>query len=188
MKAQLYALCDIDMIASNGSTIDEFVSLSNSNKAKLLQYRDKSSSLLQKKENLQFIKSNFNGKVIVNDDISLVQFCDGLHVGQDDLSRYKKDKKESIAYIRDIISNKILGLSTHNIDEVKESNGLDIDYIGLGAYRATKTKNICNLLGEQLSSIASFSNRPVGAIGGVLIDDAIDNVAYNVVGSGMYKL
>jgi len=32
------------------------------------------------------------------------------------------------------------GVSTHNLDEIVQANALNIDYIGLGAYRPTNTK------------------------------------------------
>ncbi len=88
--------------------------------------------------------------------------------------------------VRDKIGDKILGLSTHNKKEILEANELDLDYIGLGAYRKTSTKDTENILGEKLSLLASFSKHPVAAIGGVRIKDKIKNVTYLVVGSNLY--
>ncbi len=67
------------------------------------------------------------------------------------------------------------------------ANSLDIDYIGLGAYRATSTKNDASVLKESLSGLARLSFKPVGAIGGVKVDDEIDGVTYAVVGSDLYE-
>ncbi len=59
--------------------------------------------------------------------------------------------------------------------------------IGLGAYKTTSTKDVPNLLGEKITYLAKMSNHPVCAIGGVNIKDKIDNISFNVVGSGLYN-
>ena len=82
--------------------------------------------------------------------------------------------------------NRIFGISTHNELEILEANKLDIDYIGLGAYRDTSTKkDISGILGDKISYLAKISKHPVGAIGGVKVDDDIEHITYNVVGSGL---
>lgn len=81
----------------------------------------------------------------------------------------------------------MLGLSTHNELEILEANELDIDMIGLGAYKATSTKDVPNLLGSKISYLAKVSKHPVCGIGGVSVDEKIDNIAFNVVGSGLFN-
>jgi thiamine-phosphate pyrophosphorylase len=125
--------------------------------------------------------------LIINDEPELVSICDCLHLGQEDLSKISLDKKEAIRSIREKIKDKILGISTHNIDEIKEANELDIDYIGLGAYRSTSTKDVSLVLGDQISYIASFSQHPVVAIGGVRVDDNIKNISFNAIGLNLYE-
>ena len=79
-------------------------------------------------------------------------------------------------------------VSTHNETEISEANTLEIDYIGLGACRSTGTKSDANVLGiERVSALASLSTHPVAAIGGVRLDDAIPNITYHVIGSGLYE-
>jgi thiamine-phosphate pyrophosphorylase len=97
------------------------------------------------------------------------------------------DKVKVVEKIRIVIGRKILGISTHNRDEILEANDLDIDYIGLGAFRATNTKEDAAVLGESLGDLAGLSHKPVGAIGGVKISDEIANVTYAVVGSDLYE-
>ena len=70
--------------------------------------------------------------------------------------------------------------------EILEANELDIDMIGLGAYKTTSTKDVSNLIGDKITYLAKMSNHPVCAIGGVSIDDKIENISFNVVGSGLY--
>ena len=83
--------------------------------------------------------------------------------------------------------NKILGLSTHNKEEILKANKMDLDYIGLGAYRPTTTKNVSSIGGEELLKIAKLSIHPVAIIGGVRLDDELD-VKYKVIGSDICKL
>lgn len=60
-------------------------------------------------------------------------------------------------------------------------------YIGLGAYRSTSTKDVSNILGDNISYLAKISRHPVGAIGGVKIEDNIKHITYNVIGSSLLK-
>ena len=120
-----------------------------------------------------------------------MEFADGLHFGQEDLDSltaiYKLPKDKLIQFIRKKYPNKILGLSTHNEVEILEANNLNLDYIGLGAYKNTNTKDVSNILGEKISYLAKISQHPVGAIGGVSVDDEIPYITYNVVGSGLLR-
>ncbi|HFU76529.1 MAG TPA: thiamine phosphate synthase, partial [Arcobacter sp.] len=85
------------------------------------------------------------------------------------------------------ISNKIFGLSTHNEKEILEANSFELDYIGLGAYRQTNTKDVSTILGDKASYLAKISTHPVGVIGGVRIDDVIEDVSYYVIGSDLLQ-
>lgn len=89
--------------------------------------------------------------------------------------------------LRSVIkSDKILGISTHNEKEILEANEMDLNYIGLGAFRDTSTKkDITLVLGDSLDKLALKSKHPVGAIGAVKMDDKFDNVTYHVIGSGL---
>jgi len=178
---KIYALLDYETLVKKEWTIERFTSTCKALHVEVIQYRDKKGDRKRKIENLQKIKSLCNTTLLINDDVDLVEFCDGLHLGQDDL------KKTSIKDVREKIGRKVLGISTHNKEEILEANGLDIDYIGLGAYRATKTKDDASVLKESLSGLARLSFKPVGAIGGVKVEDEIDGVTYAVVGSNLYE-
>jgi len=178
---KIYALLDYETLVKKEWSIEKFISTCRALHVEMIQYRDKKGDRQRKTENLQKIKSLCDITLLINDDVDLVEFCDGVHVGQEDL------KKTSIKEIRQVIGRKVLGISTHNKDEILEANSLDIDYIGLGAYRATKTKDDASVLKESLSDLARLSFKPVGVIGGVKVDDEIDGVTYAVVGSDLYE-
>ncbi len=183
----LYVLCDYETLLKKKISLENFVDLCKKKDVKIVQYRDKISSIEEQKKNLLYLKSSLNIPIIINDKIELIDFADGLHVGQEDLQAIHKDKKLAVKLIRLKIKDKLLGLSTHNELEILETNELALDMIGLGAYKATSTKDVSTILGSKISYLAKISKHPVCAIGGVKMDDIIENIRFNVVGSGFYE-
>lgn len=186
---KLYALCDQDMLDTRGVSIEEFVEIAKSHNAEIIQYRNKNSDISFIKQQLIRIRKIYEGFLIINDAYELIEYCDGVHMGQEDLALVDEDITKAIRILRSVVSeDKILGISTHNEEEVTQANNLDINYIGLGAFRDTTTKNdIKGTLGDTLDKIASKSKHLVGAIGGVRLEDDFENVTYNVIGSGLLK-
>ena len=100
---------------------------------------------------------------IVNDDpaIAAEAGADGVHVGQGDMP-----PAEVRARYPDL---RIVGLSTHNLDQVRASVTQPIDYIGVGPVYATPTKDIpdptlgLKTMGEMIAAAA----HPAVAIGGI---------------------
>ena len=157
------------------------------NNVPILQYRNKFGSLEEKKADLLTIREQYDGTLIINDTLELIAYADGLHIGQDDIRAYSDDLVVAVKQIRLKIGKKVLGLSTHNKEEILEANSLDLDYIGLGAYRATHTKSEANVGGKTLIEAAKHSKHPVGMIGGVTLDDTFEEpIRYKVIGSGLY--
>lgn len=182
----LYVLCDYETLQKKSISLEKFVQLCHEKDVKIIQYRDKILSLEKQKENLLYLREKLNIPIIVNDKIELIQYADGLHLGQEDFEKIHKDKKLAIKLIRMKIKDKLLGLSTHNEREILEANTLDLDMIGLGAYKNTNTKDVSTILGDKITYLAKISKHPVCAIGGVKLNDIIDNIKFNVVGSGFY--
>tara|TARA_R110002050_G_scaffold280141_4_gene427034 strand:+ start:1179 stop:1790 length:612 start_codon:yes stop_codon:yes gene_type:complete len=183
---ELYALCDFQTLKNKNISFERFLELCEKFDAKIIQYRDKLSNYKTKKENLFYLKSKTNIPIIINDEIDLVQYCDGLHLGQEDFEKINSSKQLVVKLIRKKIGNKLLGLSTHNEKEILEANNLDLDMIGLGAYRTSTTKDVSVMLGDKISYLAKISKHPVCAIGGVKIAEPITNISFNVVGSSLY--
>lgn len=183
----IYALIDRDSLDKSSLSFTQLIDKINRLNTPILQYRAKNSTTQERIDTLQLIRKYYSGKIIINDDIDAIDYCDGLHIGQDDISKYDIDKNRAIEIIRDKISNKLLGLSTHNLDEILEANSLDLDYIGLGAYRTTNTKKDAPI-GDNLIEIAKSSIHKVAIIGGVRLDDIFDKsiISYSVIGSDLY--
>jgi len=184
---KLYALCDQDMLDSKGVSLDEYIELAKKNSAEIIQYRNKNADIAFIKQQLINIRKKYDGFLIVNDAYELIEFCDGVHVGQEDLKAIDEDITKAVKILRSVVtSDKILGISTHNEEEILQANELDLNYIGLGAYRTTKTKkDISCTLGESLDTLAALSTHLVAAIGGVKLEDEFENVTYSVIGSGL---
>jgi len=184
----IYILLDKEVLVKRGLSFQKlFQKLQNLN-IPIAQYRNKIGSLEEKRQDLLEIRRYYSGQLIINDTIELIDYADGLHIGQDDIRKYSDNLENAIAIIRAKISTKLLGLSTHNKEEILEANGLDLDYIGLGAYRGTQTKAEAKVLGEEAIVLAKVSLHPVGLIGGVKLSDTFPSqIKYRVIGSDLYE-
>lgn len=106
-------------------------------------------------------------RIIVNDRADIVQCTDawGLHVGQTDLS-----VSQSRSLMR---ANCVLGLSTHDVNQVKEAIASGVDYIGCGPTFRSATKQFDSYAGldflKEVSALIPNANSklPAFAIGGV---------------------
>ena len=191
LKQQIYALCDFELLQSHNLSLVEYLRKINKLDLVYVQYRDKVNSLEVQIRNLKVLMENIDAPVIVNDRLELLEVADGLHFGQEDIddisSKFKLSRENTLKIIRRKYPNKILGLSTHNETEILEANKLELDYIGLGAYRDTSTKDVSNVLGDKAIYLAKISSHPVGLIGGVKLDDCVENISYLVIGSDLVK-
>ncbi|MED5046878.1 thiamine phosphate synthase [Bacillus siamensis] len=107
--------------------------------ATLFQFREKESGSLTGEERVLFAKQvqdvcrQAGIPFIINDDVELALRlkADGVHIGQDDA-----DAAETRAAIGDMI----LGVSAHNVSEVKRAEAAGADYVGMGPVYPTETK------------------------------------------------
>lgn len=125
---------------------------------------------------LQPILKEAGVPLIINDrvDVALAVDADGVHIGQSDMPY-------DIAR-RLLGPDKIIGLSVENMDEVREANSLDVDYIGISPVYSTATKtDTAPPFGlEGLGEAVRLSVHPTVAIGGMNIKTAAD-----VLGTGV---
>lgn len=114
---------------------------------------------LELKQKLQQV----NIPLIINDrvDVAMAIDADGVHIGQSDM-------QYSLAR-RLLGSNKIIGLSVENIDEVIVANSLNVDYIGISPVFTTQTKtDTAQPFGlSGLREAVRLSIHPTVAIGGI---------------------
>ena len=184
----IYALLDKEVLTQKGISLEKISKKIQNLNIPIAQYRNKIGSLEEKRKDLLEIRHYYTGQLIVNDTIELIEYGDGLHVGQEDIHQYSADLNLAVKMIREKILDKTLGLSTHNKEEILEANSLNIDYIGLGAYRGTQTKSEAKVLGEEAILLSKESKHPVGLIGGLKLKDSFPEcITYLVVGSDLYE-
>lgn len=140
-------------------------------------------------EAVKFLCEEYLANFIVNDNLYLAQqiAADGVHLGLTDMN---------IAEARAILGNtKIIGGTANTIEDIQNHVKNGCDYIGLGPFRFTKTK-------EKLSPILGLSGYfeifekikqnnlkiPVYAIGGIALEDInqlIETGIHGIAVSGM---
>ncbi|AWI38606.1 thiamine-phosphate pyrophosphorylase [Bacillus safensis FO-36b] len=140
----------------------------------MFQFREKGEKALQGEEKKQLARQiqalcqEANVPFIVNDDVQLAidLDADGVHVGQEDTNAKG---------VRERIGNKILGVSTHNLDEVKQAMKDGADYVGMGPVYPTETKKDTRSV-QGVSLITEVRRHglqiPIVGIGGITYDNA----------------
>jgi thiamine-phosphate pyrophosphorylase len=128
------------------------------------QYREKKdarSRVFEVALRLRRLTADFGAVLIINDhaDIAVAADADGVHLGQDDLP---------LREARKVVGDKIVGISTHSLEEALEASHNGADYIGFGPVFPTKTKDAGEPKGlEMLAKISRSVSIPVVAIGGI---------------------
>jgi thiamine-phosphate pyrophosphorylase len=157
---RLYAIAD----ASFGDPVKLAEALFEGG-ARLVQVRNKNASARDALEQVERILALAppNAHVLVNDrvDIALISGAAGVHLGQTDVP--PKVAREILG------PNRIIGISTHNLQQAIDADGQPIDYVALGPIFATTTKgNPDPVVGVELLRAASqILHRPLVAIGGI---------------------
>ncbi len=144
--------------------------------ARMIQLRDKESGareLLDAARACLKLTRSAGASLIINDrvDVALTVDADGVHLGQDDLS---------VDEAREILGDKkIIGLSTHSLEQFHSALETSANYIAVGPVYPTKTKeNADPVVGLELVREAKkLADRPLVAIGGITADRAPEVIA-----------
>ncbi len=162
----LYVITDENLIKKD---IERAVEKAIKGGATVIQYRAKNKDTKDMYEEAVRIKKvcdRYSVPLIINDrvDIALAVNADGVHLGQEDMP---------VEVARRIVGNeKIIGLSTKMLEQVKQANKLPVDYIGFGSIFPTETKKDVKVSGiEVLKKVLEISIQPVVAIGGINLDN-----------------
>ena len=110
--------------------------------------------------------------LIINDhpEIARVVSAEGVHVGQDDLA---------ISEVRQIVGpDRMVGKSTHSVDQAIRAFYEGADYIGFGPIFATPTKPDYPPIGlEEIRKVHEAVRIPIFCIGGITLDNLPQVVA-----------
>ncbi|HSQ12189.1 MAG TPA: thiamine phosphate synthase, partial [Candidatus Deferrimicrobium sp.] len=159
----LYAILDPEQI--KGRAIEELLRDLLRAGVKMIQLRAKSLAANEFLALANLVRSEteaHNCRLIVNDraDIAMACNADGVHLGQDDLPLHAG---------RTLLGNKIIGISTHDIEQARQAQRDGADYIGFGPMFGTQTKNTgYSARGiDMLKEIRAAVAIPIVAIGGI---------------------
>lgn len=124
---------------------------------------------LQIAKDVKQICNHFQTTLIINDhaEIAKAVDADGVHVGKNDVT---------VLAARKIVGeSKIIGATANTLEDIITHQKNGVNYIGLGPYKFTKTKEKLNpILGLEGYSIIQQSNNssiPIIAIGGIQLED-----------------
>ncbi len=168
MRLSLPRLYPITDTRLSGLTHREQVEQLAAGGARLVQLRDKLASPRDFYESaVEAIAAarRLGVRIIINDrlDIAVAAGADGVHLGQDDLP-----VEEARRIVGD---NRIIGYSTHTVEQALVADSLAIDYIAVGPVFETSTKeNPDPVIGLGLiKEVRSRVSRPLVAIGGITL-------------------
>ncbi len=131
----------------------------------LLQYRNKHAGAREILSHARELKRVLPAEMtlFLNDraDLCLAAGFDGVHVGQDDLS------PEAARHV--LGAERLLGVSTHNSNQLSIADEAPVDYVAIGPIFQTRSKmNPDPLVGlDGLRAVRKLTNKPLVAIGGI---------------------
>jgi thiamine-phosphate pyrophosphorylase len=132
---------------------------------RIVQYRAKAGIVAHRVHALRAMTRERNALLIMNDDWRAAdEFdCDGVHLGPGDAGF------ERVGPVRSALRGRLIGLSCGTIDEVRDANVQDIDYLGIGSVYATQSKDNAGApIGtDRLRALVEASAVPVAAVGGI---------------------
>jgi thiamine-phosphate pyrophosphorylase len=148
----------------------------------ILQMREKTlprGQLINLGKKLVELCQKNNTVFIVNDDPHLAAELGawGVHLGQNDLEQFP------IYKVREVLGpDKIIGLSTHSLEQVKAAGQLDINYIAFGPIFKTETKGppVGTADIEKVQAISPFPVVYIGGINSVNIEELLSKGAKNI--------
>jgi thiamine-phosphate pyrophosphorylase len=164
---RLYTFAD----ASFGDPVRLAEALFNAG-ARIIQVRNKMGSARELLEQVERILSfaPHGAEIIVNDrvDVALIAGAGGVHLGQDDVPPVEGRRILGL--------DRIIGFSTHNLEQAMQAENLPVDYVAVGPIFLTATKEqpdpVVGL--ENLRAICQAIRKPVVAIGGIKLENAED--------------
>jgi thiamine-phosphate pyrophosphorylase len=165
---RLYVILDATLIT--GSEKDCALILAEAG-VRLLQYRNKSAPARQYLESSRALAEALRPRGVcffVNDrpDVAFLAGAAGVHVGQDDLD---------VEQTRRVVGHeKLVGVSTHNLEQFERAAASSADYIAVGPIFSTSSKaNPDPVVGvDFLRSVRRLTDKPLVAIGGITLERA----------------
>ncbi len=167
---RFYPILDTGLLARRGLGAPEAARAILDAGARILQFRHKHFFSREAFEDAQRVSEMCRAAdalFVLNDRADLAALLGAaLHLGQDDLA--PEDARKILA------PGAILGLSTHNREQLQAAASEPADYLAIGPIFSTGSKqNPDPVLGlSQLRELCGIARKPVAAIGGITRDRA----------------
>jgi thiamine-phosphate pyrophosphorylase len=166
---KLYVI--IDSRAAGGRSLVDVAAEAAKGGADIIQLREKDAAAREIVDLGRAVKKavvavSKDALFIINDrpDIALACGADGVHIGQDDIP---PDAARAV-----IGKDKVLGISTHSLEQAFAARKSGADYIGVGPVFSTPTKPDYKAVGLGLvREVRKAVNIPFVAIGGISADN-----------------
>jgi thiamine-phosphate pyrophosphorylase len=168
---KLYAIVDRATLDARGIAVGEFARELREGGVRLVQYRDKVNGPQEILRAAREVDAAFEGAQVLrvmNDraDLAVLAQWEGVHVGQGDLP---------VEAVRRVLgSGKLVGVSTHNEEQVRAATASGPDYVAVGPVFATGSKaNPDPVVGlDFVRRVRAMTELPVVAIGGITLANA----------------
>ena len=172
----LYPIVDVDSLRELGAPPRAVVAFAERVllvRPALLQLRAKHLGARDTLEILRALRplcSESGVRLIANDrpDLAVLGQCDGVHIGQEDLS---------LPLVRKLAPGLMVGVSTHNLEQLNAALAERPDYVAFGPVFATASKerpdpSVGLALLAQAHAAAQRAGIPLVAIGGITLERA----------------
>lgn len=165
----------LDKQAAGSRPLGDMLRAAAEGGARLFQFRDKRSTahdLYQEAVRLRDESTRVGATLIINDrcDLALAVEAEGVHLGQRDIP---------LPMARTLLgAGKLIGVSTHSAEQVREATRQGADYLGFGPIFGTATKSdhepVVGVAG--LREVRKLTSLPIFAIGGLTPANAAEAI------------
>jgi len=158
-----YPVLDTDLLARRGLSVVHAAEAILEAGARLLQFRHKgffSRDVFDDARRIAGLCRTNGALFVVNDRVDIARLLDAaVHLGQNDLAPADARK----------ITDALIGLSTHNENQLRAGDREPVDYLAVGPIFATASKqNPDPVLGiDRLRGLREVTGKPLVAIGGI---------------------
>jgi thiamine-phosphate pyrophosphorylase len=194
----LYPILDAGLLRAANIPLEDFARELRSAGVRFLQYRDKDASddeVLARARSLRRIFPAGETTLILNDRVELCALAgfDGVHLGQEDMGQEDMGQEDmALERVRELLGrellgkHRLLGLSTHTPEQVRQAARTSADYLAIGPVYPTRSKErpdpVVGLAG--VAQARALTAKPLVAIGGItrengraVLDAGADSVA-----------
>jgi thiamine-phosphate pyrophosphorylase len=177
----LYLIADRQ--ACGGRPLLDVVRAATAAGVRWVQYREKALPRRARYDEalrLRALTREMGAALIINDelDLAVAVEADGLHLGQEDLPL-------PVAR-RWLGAGRVIGVSTHTIDEARRAIDEGADYIAVGPIFATATKAVRPSVGcDAIRRVRALTGIPLVAIGGITPGNVGDVIRAGAAGAAV---